>query len=67
MSITPKTTAQRQADLRAARQRAGLREVRNLWAHPDDHATIRAKAAQLAQQRESAAAKAPATKAEKPK
>jgi hypothetical protein len=33
--------ALRQANLRDARVDAGLKEVRNLWAHPDDEKDIR--------------------------
>jgi hypothetical protein len=50
------TNAQRQANLRRDRDAAGLVEVRNLWAHPDDVETIRQHARDLAAKR--AAAKA---------
>jgi hypothetical protein len=47
-----KTNAQRQADLKAKRQAAGLVPVTNLWAHPDDVQAIRDHAAKLARRRE---------------
>ncbi len=53
--MTPKTPAQRQADLKARRQAAGLVPVTNLWAHPDDVEPIREHAAKLARRRERAA------------
>jgi hypothetical protein len=64
-SVTPiqaapaaaRTAAQRQADYRAARADAGLKEARNVWCHPDDEAAIRSLAERLAAKRERAAKK----------
>ena len=47
----PLTNAQRQANLRRERDAAGLIEVRNLWAHPDDVDAIRQHARDLANKR----------------
>lgn len=47
-----KTAAQRVTESKARKIAAGLREIRSLWAHPDDHATIRAHAAKLSAKRE---------------
>lgn len=52
--MTAKTVAERQRALRAARAEAGLVEVRGIWAHPDDHAAIKAFAAKLQRKRERA-------------
>ena len=49
--MTAKTNAERQADLKARRQAAGLVPVTNLWVHPDDVITLRAFAARLAKVR----------------
>lgn len=46
-----KSGAERQAALRFARRRQGLKEVRNLWCHPEDEASLKAYASQLASQR----------------
>ena len=46
-----KTNAQRQADLKAKRQAAGLVPVTNLWAHADDVQPIRDHAMKLARRR----------------
>ncbi len=45
--MTAKTPAQRQAELKARRQAAGLVPITNLWAHPDDVQVIRDEAARL--------------------
>jgi hypothetical protein len=50
----PLTNAQRQANLRRERDAAGLTEVRNLWAHPDDVDAIRQNARDLAEKRAAA-------------
>ena len=47
----PLTAAQRQARMRRERDAAGLVEVRNLWAHPDDVDAIRQHARDLAEKR----------------
>ena len=49
--MTAKTGAQRVTDSKARKIAAGMREVRSLWAHPDDHAAIREAAAKLARKR----------------
>lgn len=49
--MTAKTTNERQQDLVARRRAAGLKEVRNLWCHPDDETAIREHAAKLARKR----------------
>lgn len=46
-----KTTAERVAALRAAREAKGLKRL-ELYAHPDDHAAIKEHAAELARKRE---------------
>lgn len=46
-----KTTAERQRAMRQARADAGLQEVRGIFAHPDDHAAIKAYAAKLLRKR----------------
>lgn len=50
--MTAKTNAERQRELRQNRLEQGLKEVRNLWCHPDDEAHIRDYAERLAKQRE---------------
>ena len=50
--MTAKTTAERQQALRRARKAAGLKELRNLWCHPDDEPAIRATAIKLLGRRE---------------
>ena len=50
-ALTAKSSAQRQADLKARRQAAGLVPVTNLWVHPDDVQAIREAAAKLARKR----------------
>ena len=53
--MTAKTPAERQ---QAFRQRLeSTPEVRGIFAHPDDHAAIKAEAAKLARKRERAARK----------
>ncbi len=42
--MTARTTAQRQAALRERRKKAGLMEVRGIWAPPSLHAKIKAAA-----------------------
>lgn len=49
--MTAKSTAERQQALRKARRDAGLKEVRNLWCHPDDEPQIRALAEKLRRKR----------------
>ncbi len=49
--MTALTNAERQRKLREERIAAGLKEVRNLWCHPDDEARIRAYAERLAKKR----------------
>jgi hypothetical protein len=49
--VTAKTTAERQRALRQARADAGLVEVRGVWLHPEDHASIKALAAKLQRKR----------------
>ena len=49
--VGPRTSAQRQAKMRRERDAAGLVEVRNLWAHPDDVDAIRQAARDLAAKR----------------
>lgn len=43
----PKTNAERQATYRASRLRAGLKELRNLWCHPEDEESVREFVAKL--------------------
>lgn len=45
------SNAERQAAYRAARAAAGLVEVRGIYAHPDDVASLKASAARLAKKR----------------
>jgi hypothetical protein len=52
--MTAKTTAERQRELVARRRDAGLKELRNLWAHPEDEPAIRELAAKLLRRRASA-------------
>lgn len=49
-----KTTAERQREFRARRAADSIVEVRGLFAHVDDHASIKAHAAKLAKRRERA-------------
>ena len=50
-----KTTAERVAALRKRRSDAGSMEVRGIFAHLDDHASIKEHAAKLARKRAKAA------------
>lgn len=50
-----KTATQRVQDLIARRKADGLKELRGLWAHPDDHQSIREHAEKLARKRLKAA------------
>ena len=50
-SVEVKTAAQRQADLRARRSGLGLKEVRNLYAYPEDHERIKKYVARLVKER----------------
>lgn len=45
--MTAKTTAQRQAAMKASRELAGLKKLHNLWAKPENHAVLKAIAAAL--------------------
>lgn len=49
--VSAKTTAERQRALRQSRADSGLKEVRNLWCHPEDEAAIRECAAKLERKR----------------
>lgn len=42
-----KTTNERQREMRERREAAGLKEVRNLWCHPDDEERVKAYVARL--------------------
>lgn len=46
-----KTVAERQAELKARRAAEGLKEIRSLYAHPDDFKQIRAYVAKLNKRR----------------
>ena len=50
--MIPKTATERQKAFRLSRLAAGLKEIRNLWAHPEDVPSIRDYAAQLHQKRQ---------------
>jgi hypothetical protein len=50
--MTPKTGAERVADHNARLRDQGLKQVRSLWAHPDDIPAIRAYAARLLKKRQ---------------
>ena len=57
--MTPaKTPAERQAAFRARKAQADTAEVRGIFAHPDDHADIKAAAAKIARRRERQAKRA---------
>lgn len=43
----PKTGAERVADHNARLRDQGLKQVRSLWAHPEDHKAIRAYVSRL--------------------
>ena len=49
--MTARTPTERQKAHAERKRAAGLREVRSLWAHPDDHPALRAHAAGLAEKR----------------
>jgi DNA invertase Pin-like site-specific DNA recombinase len=49
--MTAKTTNERQRALVERRREAGLKQIRNLWCHPDDEPAIREHAAKLARKR----------------
>jgi hypothetical protein len=49
--MTAQTPAQRVTATKARKIALGLREIRSLWAHPDDIPAIRAYAAKLAEKR----------------
>lgn len=51
MTLVAKSNAQRLTDFRNRNKAAGLKELRNLWAHPDDHESIKKFAESLAQLR----------------
>jgi hypothetical protein len=51
-AMPAKTNAERQRELRQNRLEQGLKEVRNLWCHPEDEARIRDYSDRLAKQRE---------------
>ena len=48
--MTAKTTTERQREFR--QRKAGTPEVRGIFAHPDDHADIKAHAAKIAKKRQ---------------
>lgn len=48
----PKSAVQRQTEYRLRLNAAGRVEVRGIYAHPDDHATLRAVAATLQKARQ---------------
>jgi hypothetical protein len=54
--MTPQTLAARQRAYKARHRAAGRKELRNLWAHPDDHAAIKALADKLNRKRPTAPA-----------
>ena len=45
--MTAKTTAERQQEFKQRREAAGLKELRNIWCHPDDAERIKAYVARL--------------------
>ena len=47
-----KTLAERVTESNQRKRDAGLKEVRSLWAYPEDHAAIREFAAKLVRKRE---------------
>jgi hypothetical protein len=50
--MTAQTNTERQQALIARRKAAGLKELRNLWCHPEDEKAIRSCARRLAVRRE---------------
>ncbi len=53
--MTAKTSTQRAADFAKRQKDLGRKEIRHLWAHQEDHQTIRDAAAKMARRRERAA------------
>lgn len=53
--MTAKTSTQRKAAYIERQKALGRKEIRHLWAHPEDHQPIREAAAKLARRRERAA------------
>lgn len=53
MSTTPKplTGAERVARVKEAKREAGLKEIRSLWAYPEDHEAVRTYTAKLTRKR----------------
>lgn len=51
-SSAPKTNAERQQALRESRHEQGLKEVRNLWCHPEDEAALREHVTRLRRAKE---------------
>jgi len=49
--MTAQTLSERQKAFRQRQQEAGLKEVRNLWAYPEDHEPIKLHAAKLTAKR----------------
>ena len=52
--MVAKTSTERGSSLRDRRTTQGLKEVRGAWAHPADHAEVKAYALKLGQWREQA-------------
>ena len=50
--MTAKTSAERQQALRQRRTDAGMKQIRNLWCHPDDEPAIRRYAVALQAKRD---------------
>ena len=50
--MSAKTLTERVEATKQRKRDAGLKEVRSLWAHPDDHAAIREFSAKLQRRRE---------------
>lgn len=57
MNAPAKTSTQRAADYANRQKALGRKEIRHLWAHPEDHQPIRDAAAKLARRRERAVKK----------
>lgn len=47
--MAAKTATERQREFKKRQQEAGLKEIRNLWAKPENHAAIKAYAAKIDQ------------------
>lgn len=45
--MPPKTTTQRVQDLHKRREAEGLKQIRGLWAYPEDHSAIKQAAAKV--------------------